>query len=261
MFKHIQSVTNSWIINRASVNFAYYVRRLNLPFKWNVEAQIQTPFGMLVRVPLVDSDANRQTCATFSSGNAWNRFTPKGEVNTIVDLGANRGHTSLYWKTRFPKAEIHCIEMDFSNCQACHSLLKINHLTGHVAQVAICEKDAPLRYRTHAANTRHRLESLANSDHAYQYEDSYIDVDGLTFESFLASRQIDHVDLMKVDIEGAEQYLLNTVDQWAPRVSNLILEVHHNIDVPNAKKVLEQAGFEVQIGDESNRMEWWCVQK
>jgi len=259
MFQLIKDARDSWIKNRTAVVVGYYSRRFHMPIRWDVEAKIETPFGTHVSVPLVDGDANRQTCATFSDNNTWNNFVPKKVVGVIVDLGANRGITSLYWKARFPNAELHCIEMDRLNCDSCKSLIEKNGFVGKFWNVAICENDGISHYRNHAANTRHRLDELASQDRSYVYEADKVEVEGLTLRSFLDSRQISHVDIMKVDIEGAEQFLLNTCDQWADRVTNLILEVHHNIDLPWARQTLENAGFEVQIGDESNRMEWWCV--
>lgn len=261
MFQFLKSVLDSWIANRRTVVAAYYSKRLRLPVHWTADALIQTPFGSCVTIPLIDGNSQRQTCRTFSDSNAWNRFSPTGDVGVILDLGANRGYTSLYWKARFPNAEIHCVEMDASNCMSTRKLFEKNRLAGNFWNVAICDRDGVIRYRTHDANTRHRLEVLAQKDSPPETMDNTVEVQGNTLRTFLDARGISKVDIMKVDIEGAEQFLLDTCDQWSDRVTHLIMEIHHNIDRLQAKKTLERSGFDVVIGDESNRMEWWCVRK
>lgn len=261
MMQFLKSVADSWITNRMAVIAAYYSQRLHLPMAWMADATIRTPFGTHVKVPLIDGDAHRQVCRTFSNSNSWNRFVPYGEVRTILDLGANRGQTALYWKSRYPDAEIHSVEMDSSNCTHIHRLFESNRIAVCVWNVAICERDGVVVYRTHDANTRHRLEALSAAGSATECQNETIEVAGLTLRTLLDVHGISHVDIMKVDIEGAEQYLLDTCEQWSDRVTNLILEIHHNIDPLEAKRALEKSGFEVVVGDASNRMEWWCVRK
>jgi FkbM family methyltransferase len=240
---------------------AYYSQRLHLPFRWSADAKVRTPFGAEVRVALIDGDAHRQVCRTFSDGNTWNRFVPHGDVRIILDLGANRGQTALYWKARYPDAQIHGVEMDATNCASIRKLFESNRLDGNFWNVAICDRDGNVGYRTHDAKTRYRLDALVAQGNAPEYQENTVEVAGLTLRTFLDLHGISHADILKVDIEGAEQFLLDTCDQWSDRVTNLILEIHHNIDPSIAKRTLERSGFEVAVGDASNRMEWWCVRK
>ena len=88
-----------------------------------------------------------------------------------------------------------------------------------------------------------------------------VEFEGPALRTFLDSRGISHGEIMKVDIEGAEQFLLDACAQWAERAPQLMLEIHGNIDPLRAKKAREESGFVVAIGVESKRMELWCVRK
>jgi hypothetical protein len=65
------------------------------------------------------------------------------------------------------------------------------------------------------------------------------------------------VDLLKVDIEGAEQLLLNDIKGWAASVRTVFLEVHHNVDPLEAEELMIAHSFSKIGQDTEDRTELW----
>lgn len=264
MSNFYQNLTSSWVGNPLRVGLWYYRLRFPLfgPPKSCPDVLINPPFNegeKIYRLNFEDREDAFQGLAMFRDGNPWNRLTPETRPATILDLGANRGFSSLYWKSRFPEARVVGVEMNRDNATHCRELFSINHLDGTFHELAIAGHDGVLGFRTHAAHTRHRLESLLSDDkEEADYQSGLVEVRCSGLASFLDEAGLPRVDLLKVDIEGAEQYLLETIANWAPRVELMLLEIHHNIDAIWARRQLEDSGFVVDEGDTLERTEWWC---
>jgi hypothetical protein len=77
-----------------------------------------------------------------------------------------------------------------------------------------------------------------------------IEVRGCRFETLMAQNQVDHIDLLKVDIEGAEVDLFaTTCDQTLKRIQQITIEFHDFCGLISVKDVLairrrlERLGF------------------
>lgn len=258
----IENLRHSWIGNPLRVGIWYYRHRFPVFESPGAcpDAQVLTPFhDRSYRLRLEDREDAFQALSTFRDANPWNRLDLPVEPKTIVDLGANRGFSSLYWKSRFPGARVVGVEMTHDNAMRCRTLFSENALEADFHELAIAGHDGVLTFRPHEAHTRHRLENLVGND---AFESEYIgnpvEVTCLALTSFFARAGLTRVDLLKVDIEGAEQYLLESADAWAPFVDLVLLEIHHNIDPVWARRRLEESGFSVEEGDTCGRTEWWC---
>ncbi len=257
-----ENLRRSWIVNPVPVGLWYYRHRfplLGTP-QGEREARIRPPFhGRTYRLRLEDREDAFQALAMFRDGNPWNRLELPTAPETIVDLGANRGFSSLYWKSRFPEARVIGVEMNHDNAARCRELFSANAVEGAFHELAIADRDGVLTFRPHEAHTRHRLENLVGDDSfESQYAAAPIEVRCLGLASFLNEAGLHRVDLLKVDIEGAEHYLLESIASWAPFVEMMLLEIHHNIDTTWARRCLEESGFSVDEGDTLGRTEWWC---
>ncbi len=261
MPKFYENLRRSWVVNRFTVGAWYLGRRFPLlhvkPSR--CIAMIQSPYGgKSYQVLLDDKEDFYQALNIFRNENPWSRLKLDTLPRTIVDLGANRGLSTLFWRLRFPQAEVHGVEMDAGNADRCRQLFSDNNLSATFHCVAIADHDGSLNYRTHDAHTRHRLDALVKPDDPYAYGRTLVKVPCQTFASFLAGAKLRQVDLLKVDIEGAEQFLLESMETWANSVRLLLLEIHHNIDPDWARDKLLNAGFAIQLGDGDHRTEWWC---
>ncbi|MEO1653451.1 MAG: FkbM family methyltransferase [Bacteroidota bacterium] len=166
------------------------------------------------------------------------------EVPIILDLGSNIGMTMLDFQRHYPKAQIFGYEMDqenFSiaqkNCQP-YSALHIHHQ-------AIWTEKKTLYY-----------DALSDAD-AYQLSESDADqknqkiaVETIRIADILAEKNLEVVDYLKMDIEGAEIAIFNSQQlDWLDKVRILNLEIHQEaLENPQfILKVLENKGFTTKM--------------
>jgi FkbM family methyltransferase len=140
------------------------------------------------------------------------------EVTKIIDGGANIGCASVYFSVRFPKAEILAIEPEENN----FSLLKKNvepYENVSCVQAGIWNKNEHL--------------SIANPEGGaaeYMFEnnaESKNMINGMTIRSLLNLKNWSNVDIIKLDIEGAEKEVFSAEDlSWLNNTKLLIIELH-----------------------------------
>ena len=140
----------------------------------------------------------------------------------IVDAGANIGLASIFYANRYPEAKIIAIEPEPSN----YEMLRKNlapYPNAVPVQAALWSEKGPLS-----------ATSAAGGHHAYQVrEENGVDdlghrctVRGVTLGGLMADLGIQHIDLLKVDIEGSEREVFQNSAEWIGRVGVLAIEIH-----------------------------------
>jgi FkbM family methyltransferase len=180
---------------------------------------------------------------------------PFGRVPAdILDLGANVGISVEVFRRLFPAARIIAVELDEQNARLC----RLNHQSDEMITVV------------HAAIwSESRLVSVkdvGNGPWALQVEPSTLSsaldtVPALTYDEILSLHGLRFVDVMKMDIEGAEADVLEA--SWetifgCTAVS--IIEIHHWLDGIEARidRVLEKARTTFEL-DISRSGEFWII--
>lgn len=200
-----------------------------------------------------------QALSIFDPANPWNQWRPATEISTVVDLGANIGQTVAYWALRFPNARIGAIEMMPENSARVVRHGELNRWKLKVISVAAADREGSVMVQRNSASARHRLDEFAQSSAVREgIVDGKLTVPALPLGAILDRLQFSEVDLLKVDIEGAEMLLLQDIANWAPRVRHLLLEIHDNVDETWARGILVGAGFRVDMLELKSRTEWLC---
>ena len=147
------------------------------------------------------------------------------ECSTIIDLGANIGLAALYLANAYPTARIFAVEPNRDNFE----LLKLN-----VKELTEDKRCVPLQAA--AWSTRKALavdpQWKSGAYNAYRLLDKSPPqnaseaVEGFTMEELIASSGFQEVDLLKVDIEGAELELFRDDVAWLARVKAIAIEFH-----------------------------------
>ena len=137
----------------------------------------------------------------------------------ILDLGANIGLASIYFKKLFPDATIIALEPDVSNFKM---LLKnTQRYSGiHCIQCGIWNK-----------NVRLEVMNIGKGDWAYMTKEAEHahdgSVSGITVDELMTKFDIPYIDILKMDIEGAEKEIFEIgYSRWMPKVRTLIVELH-----------------------------------
>jgi FkbM family methyltransferase len=140
--------------------------------------------------------------------------------SVIVDAGANIGLTSVFFANRFPQARVISIEPEAANYQM---LLRntANYRNIVAVQAALWREDMPLKMHDPGDGDWGFQTRPLDGSHA-----SAPTVPGMTIASLMRRFDIDHIDVLKIDIEGAEKEVFETSGDWIDKVGTVIVELH-----------------------------------
>lgn len=168
-----------------------------------------------------------------------------GEIRTVLDLGANVGHTVRLWHSRLPGCRVVAVEPDAENLR----VLRRNSAYPGQADAVVIEACAAGRARMV------RLDRRGGGAWTYEMREKEGEggesIPALTVPQILERGGVDGmVDLVKCNIEGAEVELMEHAKEWIGRVRHVVMDVHRPYD---AEQVLAHA----RAGDPSRR---WSVE-
>lgn len=170
------------------------------------------------------------------------QYTPNN-VKTIVDLGANIGVFSLWASRFFPAQKIYAVEMEDSNFAQLKENIAINDLQEVIipVQVAIFNQTGSVGIRRMGGIGFHMV-NVNEKEHT---------VKAMSLADFLDAHHIETIDLLKVDIEGGEKYLMTPENEeiFRTRVGYVFLESHDVNDFRTEHGVayLQKLGFETTL--------------
>jgi FkbM family methyltransferase len=173
----------------------------------------------------------------------WNNI----EVNTILDFGANIGLTSIYFNKKYNNAAIYAVEPDDQNFE----MLKRN--TERINNIYIDKK----AIWSHETSLTPSFEE--QSDWGKTFKESPLvladNIEAISINHFLLNKQLEIIDILKIDIEGAEKQVFEGDVSFLKNVKIIAIEIHEeqikktfiqNI-LLNNKFILQEAG-ELLIG-------------
>jgi FkbM family methyltransferase len=139
------------------------------------------------------------------------------EISTIVDLGSNVGFSVLYFRERFPQARIVAVEPDPD------AFARLRENTADLDRIELI--NAAVADRSGSATLYQGAESWATSLTAGPDRERRLTVRTTTLAE-LGSGLSGTIDLLKLDIEGAEVPVLLSSGPMLARVRLLLFEYH-----------------------------------
>lgn len=165
------------------------------------------------------------------------------KATTIFDIGAHAGFFTLYAKAINPKAQIICVEPDENNIEAINQNLKLNNMQSKVKVIKGALVSEKGDYILEISKDSH--------NHKVVYKDQKKkgrSIIGYQLLDLVAQLGVEVIDLLKMDIEGAEVGIIEAWNEsdWSA-LRNIVLE-YHGGDRPKAKieKILREHGFSVR---------------
>ena len=157
---------------------------------------------------------------------------PKRQPKLIIDGGANAGYSSVYFANRYPDATILAVEPENSNIdllrENCRPYSNIEPI-----HAAIWGSDVLVRIANPTAG------KWAFCVEEVREEEPGV-FNGLTISSLLKRSGRKAIDILKLDIEGAEKDVFSTDTSWLRDVEVLLIEVHEYIS-PGCEKAVMAA--------------------
>jgi FkbM family methyltransferase len=157
----------------------------------------------------------------------------------IIDCGANIGMATIYFKELCPDSEIIAFEPDDRNFLLLEKNIRSFDLKNVSARKeAVWIEDTTLTF-SGSGTMGGRIENETNT--------SGNPVKAIRLKSLLHRE----VDLLKIDIEGAEYAVMKDIENDLPRVRNLFLEYHGRFsqqkELTDLFTLLQNAGFNYYI--------------
>ena len=142
-------------------------------------------------------------------------YNPKN----IIDCGANVGYSALFFADKFPGAKIICVEPAASNFQQ----LEFN--TRGYTDITLLH--AGIWYKNGTVSIKKEDEWAASFEVQEINDASSSSLRGITIDQIAKENQFETIDILKIDIEGAEFELFsNNPHQWLSITKCIVIELH-----------------------------------
>lgn len=154
-------------------------------------------------------------------------FVTEVQPEVIVDAGAYIGFTSIYFANKYPAARILAVEPENENFK----LLREN--------VAPYKNVIPIQAALWNEDGEVNLVDPGRGDWGFTAEEKDFSADvpdnvcnavkTITVAKLMEDYGLDKIDILKVNIEGAEKEVFSDTSAWIDRVNSLVVELHEHL--------------------------------
>lgn len=202
-----------------------------LPKDWNIRTAavvIEIP-GTNLTAELRIDDSDVQTYRQIFVAREYDIDGLPEQPRTIVDLGANIGLSVLWFALKYPAADVIALEPDPANFrQLQRNTLQLGR-RAQVVNAAIWYDERTLSLKTHA-DDGHYLQGWGAQTVAIEAAptaDTTTQVAAWPMGKLRRVFGFERIDILKVDIEGAERELFAAPDRsWLDDVETVVIETH-----------------------------------
>jgi FkbM family methyltransferase len=151
----------------------------------------------------------------------YRRLQGLPDIHTIFDVGANIGAAAVMLLTIFPKARLIAVEPEPGNLAVLRRNLEPYGERAFILEAAVWPTATPLEVVKHTFR-----DGLDWSNQVKPAVSSTEVVCGMTIEQMMADAKVSRIDLLKMDVEGAELPVLQGDTAWLGKVKHLCIELH-----------------------------------
>jgi len=143
------------------------------------------------------------------------KFFNDNEIKNIVEIGSLDGKDSLYFKNHYPNANVFCIEGLPDNYeQFLKGLTTITPIN-----VVIANHDGSIKYHKKNINGIHGI-----LDRGQRYGSEVLDLPCYTMKTICEKYNIESMDLVKIDVEGATYEILESMGDLLDTIKIMHIE-------------------------------------
>ncbi|HQQ96780.1 MAG TPA: FkbM family methyltransferase [Cyclobacteriaceae bacterium] len=165
-----------------------------------------------------------------------------GESPVILDLGVNIGLTIVDLKTEYPDSVIYGYEMDLENYKlALKNTKNLNKVS--VSNCAVWGSSGKVSYSKSGNHDAYHLDAVNPLQ-----GNCVVAVEAISINDIVKKNNLNIIDYIKMDVEGAEQNILEANTEWLEITKQIKIEVHFDREVMLMfKSLLDQHGFKTII--------------
>jgi FkbM family methyltransferase len=171
-------------------------------------------------------------------------FDTKSETPVIFDIGSNIGMSIIYFRELYPSAVIRGYEPDGNIFDALSKNLLQSGLSDpniHLTRAAVWIHSDGIDFKINGPDSSSVISGMNKADS--------IKVPSIRLNEVL--RETDHIDFLKMDIEGAEVIVLKDCENYLDRIDHLFVEYHsshgQSQELDILLNLLKNRGFRYQI--------------
>jgi len=164
-------------------------------------------------------------------------------LKCIIDAGAYAGYSTVYFATHHPDAKIIAIEPDPENfsllCANCSAYANV-----HPVHAGLWKSSACLRIKN--AGVEKWAFRLIETD-----QPAADTIKGVTIPDLMKQFGVGRIDILKLDIEGAEAGLFSSgFEAWLDKVGTIVVETHSQAAKDALLKATNNRGFKAHLQGE-----------
>ena len=165
-------------------------------------------------------------------------------VRRIVDAGSNIGLVAVLMAARFPEAHILCVEPEPGNLTRLRMHLRLNKLKRRCA-VFPCAL-----WGSEAEDLEFDHQFRDGKDWSTRVIPGRGNIRGITLPMLMEQNGWEQIDLLKIDIEGSEKWLLedpSVAASFLPETRFIVVEVHpETTELARVEQTLRQFHFQIR---------------
>lgn len=173
-------------------------------------------YPIFLRYPSTDLSTYKQVFEDYSY-----KFSFNYEPQVIIDAGANIGLASIYFANIYPNAKIISLEPEKNNFE----MLKKN--------VVNYKNIIPINAALWSKNEEiYIIDNNKGNDSFQVSKDNVQDpqkIDAFTVDKIMEMFDLQKIDILKIDIEGAEKEVFENPITWINNINAIAIELHERL--------------------------------
>jgi FkbM family methyltransferase len=173
------------------------------------------------------------------------RFMPPRD-GVVVDIGAQVGFLTTRMARHVTSGRVIAIEPDpvsFSRLQRSVAANALKNVT--LVQCALSNEEGKFTFASaeHSVDSRLLIAGQVPPRLVAQPGTRTSEVECTTLDHLTSRERIDRIDLLKVDVEGAEIKVLEAAEKTLSRVQAMLIEIHSQTSIATITNLLARAGL------------------
>lgn len=170
----------------------------------------------------------------------YGQMNPGGNPQWMIDAGAYIGDTTAYFLSRFSTLRAIALEPNPDSYDFAKMNLEPYGERCSVLKKALWSKPTKLKFSGESTGAA--------------ISESGFDVDCTSIRQIASEYNMDRIDILKIDVEGAEKEVFSGDTSWLEIVGLLVMEIHGPHILNSIADVLTDKGFAMQ----KYRSVWYC---
>lgn len=157
-------------------------------------------------------------------------------VRTVLDLGAHVGMTALFQLETLPGVRVVCVEPSPHNAALLRGNLQSFGARAAVIEGAVGGQSGEVHIDVGGWSWGGRTDASPGTGYAVRC---------YTVDEIMRKARLDSIDLLKIDVEGAEAAVFANCDSWIGAVGSIMIEIHEPYSLAHFHRDMARVGLRV----------------